>query len=90
MVALHVAVFFGIKRQGGLDQIAISLGIDDCNLVKKMIMDLKKHNCNKIQYNLTNSVQKLDTTSLIEIRYNMLLEKVESTLRLVKKVFDQY
>ena len=86
MVSLHVAYFFGIKRKG-LDQIVIAMGIDDCNVTsaKKMIMDLKNQRINKLQYSLCNSLQKIDTTSPTEIRYNLLLEKVGSTLRLVNE-----
>ena len=86
MVSLHGAYFFGIKRKG-LDQIFIAMGINDCNIIeaKKIIMDLKNQRINKLQYNLCNSLQKIDTTSPTEIRYNLLLEKVGSTLRLVNE-----
>ena len=85
VVSLRGAVFFEVKKQG-LDQIILTLGINDCDFAKKLLVDVKQQHINKIQYNSMNSLQKIDKASPIERRYSKLMERVGSTLRLVRQL----
>ena len=82
VVSLRAAVFFEKNKQG-LDQIVLALGINDYDFTKKLIMDVKQQRINRIEYNMCNSLQKIDSSSPTERRYNKLVERVGTTVRLV-------
>lgn len=69
-----------IKSILGLDQIVISLGINDCDFARKLILDAKQQRINKIQYTSMNALQKIEHSSPSEMRYNKLLERVGTTM----------
>jgi hypothetical protein len=77
IVSLRGAVFFETRKQG-LDQIVITLGVNDCEFARQIIADARKQRINKIEYTSMNSVQKINTSSPAEQRYNQLLERVGS------------
>lgn len=81
VVSLRGAVFFETKKKG-FDQILISLGIDDLAAAKNMIMSaMKTQTCmNKIAYSNMNALQKIEEESESEKRYNVLLERVGSSV----------
>lgn len=79
IVSLRGAVFFE-KRKGGLDQILISMGVDDLMAAKNMVMAaMKTTKMERIDYKTFNSLQKVEN-SQIEERYNCLLERVGATV----------
>ena len=69
-----------VNKQG-LDQIVLSLGINDCEFAKKLITDVKQQRSNRIEYSHMNSLQKIDRASPTERRYSKLLERVGTTVR---------
>ena len=88
VVSLRGAVFFEKNKQG-LDQIVLALGINDYDFTRKLIMDVKQQRINRIEYNMVNALQKIDTSSSTERRYNKLVERVGTTVRLVFIKVDQ-
>lgn len=79
IVSLRGAVFFE-KRKGGLDQILISMGVDDLMAAKNMVMTaLQTTELKRIDYRTFNSLQKVENSS-IEARYNVLLQRVGTTV----------
>ena len=79
VVSLRGAVFFETNKQG-MDQIVISLGINDCDFARKLIFDAKQQKINKIHYSSMNALQKIEVSSPAELRYNKLMERVGSTM----------
>lgn len=80
LVSLRGAVFFDDKKKG-LDQILYSMGVDDIETGKKMIMVTLKNagNLGRIDYKTFNSIQKIDDNET-EKRYEQLLARVGSTV----------
>jgi len=79
VVSLRGAVFFE-KRKGGLDQILISMGVDDLFAAMKTVSSaMKKSNLQRIDYSTFNTVQKVGNSES-EKRYNELLERIGATL----------
>ena len=62
--------FFYYRRKQGLDQIVITLGINDCDFAKQIIENARQQQINKIQYSSMNTLQRIDTSSPAEQRYN--------------------
>lgn len=86
LVSLRGAVFFEDKKKG-LDQILYSMGVDDIDVGKKMIMTTMKAagDLGRIDYQNYNSIQKLgDETT--ENRYNQLLSRVGATVSLTPEL----
>jgi len=79
VVSLRAAVFFEKNKQG-LDQIVLALGINDYDFTKKLITDIKQQRINRIEYNMCNSLQKIDSSSPTERRFNKLVERVGTTI----------
>jgi hypothetical protein len=79
VVSLRGAVFMEVNKQG-LDQIVLSLGINDCEFAKKLITDVNQQRSNRIEYSHMNSLQKIDRASPTERRYSKLLERVGTTV----------
>jgi len=79
VVSLRGAIFFERRKQG-LDQIVITLGINDCDFAKQIIENARQQQINKIQYSSMNTLQRIDTSSPAEQRYNRLLERVGSSV----------
>lgn len=82
LVSLRGAVFFDDKKKG-LDQILYSMGIDDVESGKKMIMVTLKNagELGRIDYKNFNSLQKIEDNE-VEDRYEQLLARVGSTVSL--------
>lgn len=79
IVSLRGAVFFE-KRKGGLDQILITMGVDDLLAARNMVMTaMKTTELKRIDYQTFNSLQKVGN-SAIEMRYNTLLQRVGVTV----------
>lgn len=79
IVSLRGAVFFE-KRKGGLDQILISMGVDDLVAAMSMVSSaVKTMSLQRIDYSTFNSLQKVGNTES-EKRYNELLEHVGVTV----------
>jgi len=75
IVSLRGAVFFE-KRKGGLDQILISMGVDDLVAAMNLVTSaVKTTTLQRIDYSTFNSLQKVGNDET-EMRYNELLEKV--------------
>lgn len=79
VVSLRGAIFFESRKQG-LDQIVITLGVNDCEFARKIIRDARQQRINKIDYSAMNSLQKIDLRSPDEQSYQRLLERVSSTV----------
>ncbi|TRY67719.1 hypothetical protein TCAL_02933 [Tigriopus californicus] len=77
MVSLKGAVFFD-KRNMGIDQILFSMGLDDIEMAKRMIMSTSKTagcKMNHIDYKSYNTIQELNDTP-DEERYQWLLAQI--------------
>lgn len=77
MVSLKGAVFFD-KRNMGIDQILFSMGLDDIEMAKRMIMSTSKTagcKMNRIDYKSYNTIQELNDTP-DEERYQWLLAQI--------------
>ena len=48
----------------------ITLGINDCDFAKQIIENARQQQINKIQYSSMNTLQRIDTSSPAEQRYN--------------------
>jgi len=79
VVSLRGAVFMEVNKQG-LDQIVLSLGMNDCDFAKKLITDVKQQRSNRIEYNMVNSLQIINQATPTERRYSKLLERVGTTV----------
>ena len=81
VVSLRGAVFFEMKKQG-MDQILISLGIDDIQSAQNIISaTLKNHSVlNHIDYKTFNTIQEKVDSTVEEQRYDQLLSRVGSTV----------
>ena len=53
------AIFFESRKQG-LDQIVITLGINDCDFARQIITDARNQHINKINYSRMNTIQKIE------------------------------
>ena len=53
------AIFFESRKQG-LDQIVITLGINDCDFARQIITDARNQHINKIKYSSMNTIQKME------------------------------
>jgi len=75
LVNLRGAIFFDSKKKG-VDQVLISMGIDDLETIKTMFTPLLKENSMKhIDYKTFNSIQAVANPA-VESRYNFLQTKV--------------
>jgi len=76
LVSLRGAIFFD-SRKKGVNQVLISMGIDDLETIKTMFAPLmeREKSLNHIEYSSFNSIQKVES-SPIEKRYNFLQSKV--------------
>ena len=63
-----------------MDQIILSLGVEDTEFAGKLIRDGRQQRINKIQYSAMNSLQKIEASSPTEQRYLQLLERVGGTM----------
>lgn len=75
LVNLRGAIFFDSKKKG-VDQVLISMGIDDLQTIKTMFTPLLKENSMKhIDYKTFNSIQTVANPA-VESRYSFLQAKV--------------
>lgn len=75
LVSLRGAIFFDSKKKG-VDQVLISVGIDDMETIKTMFTPLLKENSMKhIDYKTFNSIQHISNPA-VEARYNFLQTRV--------------
>jgi len=75
LVSLRGAIFFDAKKKG-VDQVLISMGVDDMETIKTMFTPLLKENSMKhIDYSTFNSIQVIASPAT-EARYNFLQTKV--------------
>merc|ERR1719228_1778629 len=80
LVSLRGAIFFD-SRKKGVNQVLISMGIDDLETIKTMFSPLMKEKAMKhIDYKIFNSIQKVETENSIEQRYNFLQGKVAESI----------
>ena len=63
-----------------MDQIILSLGVQDTEFAGKLIKDARQQRINKIQYSQMNPLQKIEASSPTEQRYLQLLERVGSAM----------
>eukprot|EP00092_Neocalanus_flemingeri_P027056 GFUD01029342.1.p1 GENE.GFUD01029342.1~~GFUD01029342.1.p1 ORF type:complete len:735 (-),score=169.50 GFUD01029342.1:1651-3855(-) len=76
LVSLRGAIFFDSKKKG-VNQVLISMGIDDLETIKTMFSPLMKEKSMKhIDYKIFNSIQKVESDNSVEQRYNFLQGKV--------------
>ena len=83
IVSLRGAVFFDQAKRG-LDQIIISLGVDDVNAVHNLMQSFGGGNgsmpnntkMNRISYETFNTIQVKEKESRMEDRYDFLLARV--------------
>jgi len=81
LVSLRSCVFFDARKKG-VDQVLISMGIDDMETIKNVFKPIMKEGNSQlkhIDYKTFNSIQTI-TDSNVEIRYNYLQEKVAQQL----------
>jgi len=79
LVSLRGAIFFDPKKKG-VDQVLISMGQDDLNIIHSMFSQLlKEDNMKHIDYKTFNSIQAVGTNPM-EDRYNLIQEKVGEKL----------
>jgi len=80
LVSLRGAIFFD-SRKKGVNQVLISMGIDDMETIKTMFAPLmeREKSLKHIEYSNFNSIQKVDR-SPIEQRYNFLQSKVAEAI----------
>merc|ERR1719154_87918 len=70
LVSLRGAIFFD-SRKKGVNQVLISMGIDDLETIKTLFSPLmKEKTMNHIDYKIFNSVQKVESDNSVEQRYN--------------------
>lgn len=77
LVSLRSCVFFDARKKG-VDQVLISMGIDDMETIKNVFKPIMKEGTSQlkhIDYKTFNSIQTI-TDSATEVRYNFLQEKV--------------
>merc|ERR1719435_631923 len=80
LVNLRGAIFFDSKKKG-VDQVLISMGIDDLETIKTMFSPLMKESRMKhIDYKIFNSIQKVESNNSVEQRYNFLQGKVAESI----------
>jgi len=80
LVSLRGAIFFDSKKKG-VNQVLISMGIDDLETIKTMFSPLMKEQSMKhIDYKIFNSIQKFETDNSVEQRYNFLQGKVAESI----------
>jgi len=79
LVSLRGAIFFDSKKKG-VDQVLISMGVDDMKTIKTMFTPLLKENAMKhIDYKTFNSIQAIANPAT-EARYNFLQCKVADSM----------
>lgn len=80
LVSLRSCVFFDARKRG-VDQVLISMGIDDMETIKNVFKPIMKEGnmLKHIDYKTFNSIQTI-TDSATEVRYNYLQEKVAQQL----------
>jgi len=80
LVSLRGAIFFDSKKKG-VNQVLISMGIDDLETIKTMFSPLMKESRMKhIDYKIFNSIQKVESNNSVEQRYNFLQGKVAESI----------
>merc|ERR1719290_49038 len=66
LVSLRGAIFFD-SRKKGVNQVLISMGIDDLETIKTMFSPLMKESRMKhIDYKIFNSIQKVESNNSVE------------------------
>lgn len=81
LVSLRGAIFFD-SRKKGVNQVLISMGIDDLDTIKTMFTPLMKESKMKhIDYKIFNSIQKVESDNSVEQRYNSLQSTVADSIR---------
>eukprot|EP00091_Calanus_sinicus_P015786 TRINITY_DN3448_c0_g1_i1.p1 TRINITY_DN3448_c0_g1~~TRINITY_DN3448_c0_g1_i1.p1 ORF type:complete len:134 (+),score=13.60 TRINITY_DN3448_c0_g1_i1:1-402(+) len=76
LVSLRGAIFFD-SRKKGVNQVLISMGIDDLETIKTMFSPLMKESkMRHIDYKIFNSIQKVESDNSVEKRYNFLQGKL--------------
>merc|ERR1740128_895554 len=79
LVSMRGAIFFD-SRKKGVNQVLISMGIDDMDTIKNMFTPLMKEDRMKhIDYKTFNSIQQVNNTET-ELRYNFLQGKVAEAI----------
>jgi len=79
LVSLRGAIFFD-SRKKGVNQVLISMGIDDMDTIKTMFTPLMKEDRMKhIDYKTFNSIQQVNNSE-VEVRYNYLQGKVAEAI----------
>ena len=73
-----------------MDQIILSLGLDDTEHVSKLIDQARQQRANMKNYSTINSLQKIEASSPSEQRYLQLLERVGSTMTLDVNVVKMF
>jgi hypothetical protein len=80
LVSLRSCIFFDARKKG-VDQVLISMGIDDMETIKTVFNPIIRNSRLKhIDYKTFNSIQTI-TDSSTEVRYNYLQEKVAQQLQ---------
>merc|ERR1711994_569503 len=80
LVSMRGAIFFD-SRKKGVNQVLISMGIDDMDTIKTMFTPLMKEDRMKhIDYKTFNSIQQVNNSDT-EVRYNFLQGKVAAAVR---------
>lgn len=80
LVSLRGAIFFDSKKKG-VNQVLISMGIDDLETIKTMFAPLMKESkMRHIDYKIFNSIQKVESDNSVEKRYNFLQGKVAESI----------
>jgi len=79
LVSMRGAIFFD-SRKKGVNQVLISMGIDDMDTIKSMFTPLMKEDRMKhIDYKTFNSIQQMNNSET-ELRYNYLQSKVADVI----------
>jgi len=79
LVSMRGAIFFD-SRKKGVNQVLISMGIDDMDTIKTMFTPLMKEDRMKhIDYKTFNSIQQVNNSET-EVRYNFLQGKVAEAI----------
>jgi len=79
LVSMRGAIFFD-SRKKGVNQVLISMGIDDMDTIKTMFTPLMKEDRMKhIDYKTFNSIQQVNNSET-EVRYNFLQGKVAAAI----------
>jgi len=80
LVSLRGAIFFD-SRKKGVNQVLMSLGIDDIQTIKRLFANLMKdEKLGHINYTTFNSIQQVNNNNTTEQRYNYLQGKIAEAM----------